>query len=757
MNGKSKGIKLLTQLAVLVFLLAAWANFVSGEEPTASANGEVYSIGSNYSGQLGLGYVGGIVDMPTLIEGLTGVKNVSAGSEHTLVLMENGDVYSFGKNDAYYLGPRPGAYNHTPAKIVGFPGPAKAVAAGKQHSLVLLENGDVYSFGYNVSGQLGHGNTDRNSTPTKIEALSGEEVIAISAGAAHSLVLTADGEVYSFGANGSGRLGLGNEGGFVTTPTKIPDFYGVDAIAAGGTHSLALTVSGAVYSFGDGGVGRLGHGDTSDVYTPKVIEALSGVEAIAAGSAHSLATVSGAVYSFGFGTYGRLGHGDTGNVYVPTKIADLNGVKNIAGGGQHTLVLLDSGEVYSFGRNEKGQLGQGDNVDRLTPEMINGINDVTAISAGGDHSLLVMGSAIATPTPDAGNSTVSASTNPESPEVSQNFTFTVQVRDAENIALGGLDGDFTILEDGDGTLTVVDIVEEGIIGNYTVTASHDTAETINITVTAMGVDIGGITGIEVREPAASSSAKDITAFSFTAAANTALDQDVTAVIDESAITATVPHGTDIAALKATFTLSSGASVYVGDTLQESGVTANDFTGPVTYTVNAEDNSTKSYTVTVTETAAPRPPTGGGGSGSLSLPKDEVPPYWPGGGRLTSEVVSETSLLLKWTRADDNEGVTGYWILKDDNLVDKTGGGSLSRTIKNLARDNTYTFTVMAVDAAGNTSDPNPSVTMTTGTILKSIVIEPGQAIGGLQCRGRVTLSLPAGKSDVSVQLKADNE
>ncbi|KJS11002.1 MAG: hypothetical protein VR67_15660 [Peptococcaceae bacterium BRH_c8a] len=155
----------------------------------------------------------------------------------------------------------------------------------------------------------------------------------------------------------------------------------------------------------------------------------------------------------------------------------------------------------------------------------------------------------------------------------------------------------------------------------------------------------------------------------------------------------------------------------------------------------------------------QPSIGGSSGGGSPRPivQDEVPPYWPGGGRLTTEVVSETSLLLKWTRADDNEGVTGYWIFKGDNLVDKTGGSNLSHTIKNLSKGNTYTFTVVAVDAAGNESAPNPSVTVTTGTILKSIVIKPGQAIGGMQCRGRVTLSLPAVKGDVQVQLSTDNE
>jgi hypothetical protein len=94
-------------------------------------------------------------------------------------------------------------------------------------------------------------------------------------------------------------------------------------------------------------------------------------------------------------------------------------------------------------------------------------------------------------------------------------------------------------------------------------------------------------------PATAGSAKAITAFSFNG-----LTPAVTATINGTAITATVPYGTSVTALVATFT-TTGASVKVGSTVQVSGTTQNDFTNPVTYTVTAADNSTQNYTVTVT--------------------------------------------------------------------------------------------------------------------------------------------------------------
>ncbi|HSQ66046.1 MAG TPA: hypothetical protein VLM85_22645 [Polyangiaceae bacterium] len=121
---------------------------------------------------------------------------------------------------------------------------------------------------------------------------------------------------------------------------------------------------------------------------------------------------------------------------------------------------------------------------------------------------------------------------------------------------------------------------------YKVTAADSSTKTYTVTVTI-----------------AASNAKDITAFSFSMAKNTQLTADVTGSISGSNIAATVPFGTDVTALVATFA-TTGTSVAVGSTAQVSGTTANDFTSPVVYTVTAADNSAQAYTVTVTVAPSP---------------------------------------------------------------------------------------------------------------------------------------------------------
>lgn len=137
---------------------------------------------------------------------------------------------------------------------------------------------------------------------------------------------------------------------------------------AGEAHSLAVTESGAVYSWGHGGFGRLGHGDTEACETgvpqflPKRVEALQErVSSVAASWRHSLAvTASGALYSWGCGNYGQLGHGDERNQRLPKRVEVLQErVRSVAAGTVHSLAISESGALYSWGLGGSGQLGHG--------------------------------------------------------------------------------------------------------------------------------------------------------------------------------------------------------------------------------------------------------------------------------------------------------------------------------------------------------------------------------------------------------------
>ena len=274
-----------------------------------------------------------------------------------------------------------------------------SISAGSSHSLVLNEAGEVLSFGIGRFGRLGHGDEENQHTPKVVEALRGVRIVNISAGAGHSLVLTEAGEVLSFGVRRLGGLLGRGDGEHQHTPKVVEALRGMRIvnIRASLTHNLVLTEAGEVLSFGFGMDGILGHGDEEDQPAPKVVEALRGVRIvnISAGATHSLVlTEAGEVLSFGVGLGGRLGHGDEEVRYAPKVVEALRGIRivNISAGGSHSLVLNEAGEVLSFGSGRFGGLGHGDEEDQHTPKIVEALRGkrVNTIAAGTSLSICVL-------------------------------------------------------------------------------------------------------------------------------------------------------------------------------------------------------------------------------------------------------------------------------------------------------------------------------------------------------------------------------
>jgi len=247
--------------------------------------------------------------------------------------------------------------------------------------------GRVYSFGANYTMQLGLGDQSNRYISTLIPNLNG--IIAISTGRNHSLVLDNKGRIWGFGDNSNGQLGLGNYQD-QSIPSLIPNFNNIIAISAGGRHSLILDNRGQVWSFGRGG--PLGLGDHQKRPIPTLIPNLNGIVTISAGGLQSLILDNkGRVWSFGDNWYGELGLGDHGDKLIPTLIPNLENIVEISAGRRHSLVLDNQGRVWSFGDNEYGQLGLGHDAKELIliPTLIPNLENIVAISAGEFQSLVL--------------------------------------------------------------------------------------------------------------------------------------------------------------------------------------------------------------------------------------------------------------------------------------------------------------------------------------------------------------------------------
>ncbi len=193
-----------------------------------------------------------------------------------------------------------------------------AIAAGSDHTLALKEDGTVWAFGQNVSGQVGNGTNVNQLTP--VQVLTG--AVAIAAGTSHSLAVKADGTVWSWGSNGASQLG---RTGTTVSPLQVSGLTGAVAVAAGSTHSLALKADGSVWAFGANASGQIGDGTTTTRTTAVQVLGLSGATSITAGTETSAAIQSDAagagwVFTWGKNTLGQLGEGSLVNRLAPVRV-----------------------------------------------------------------------------------------------------------------------------------------------------------------------------------------------------------------------------------------------------------------------------------------------------------------------------------------------------------------------------------------------------------------------------------------------------
>uniref|UniRef100_A0AAQ5XYX5 HECT domain-containing protein n=1 Tax=Amphiprion ocellaris TaxID=80972 RepID=A0AAQ5XYX5_AMPOC len=334
-------------------------------------------------GQLGLGGIDEeIVVEPRKCEFFHGkqVCDVGCGRRHTAFLLEDGTVYTCGCNDLGQLGHEKS--RKKPEQVVALDAQIiVAVSCGESHTLALNDKGQVFSWGLGSDGQLGLNNFEECvRVPRNIKTLSDVQIAQVACGYRHSHALSRGGQVFSWGQNRYGQLGLGINGQNVSTPQIIQSLQGIPfaQISAGGAHSFALTLSGAVFGWGRNKFGQLGLNDSNDRYFPALLKSLRSqrVIYISCGEDHTAAlTKLRGVFTFGAGGYGQLGHNSTNHEINPRKVFELMGnvVTQIACGRQHTLAFTpSSGKMDSFGLGGNGQLGTRSTCNRKSPAQVKG-------------------------------------------------------------------------------------------------------------------------------------------------------------------------------------------------------------------------------------------------------------------------------------------------------------------------------------------------------------------------------------------------
>ncbi len=330
------------------------------------ADGTVWSAGLNDKGQLGVGSTTQKI-VPTQIAetaSFNSIKAVEAGDGFSLFLKEDGTVWVSGAAAVNGTG----ANVTFPVQITAITVPVVKIAAGKDHAIALDGTGHVWTWGNNGFGQLGNGNKAARTGPCNPAVSPCQpslgSIVGIAGGAGHTLALLNDGTVRSWGGNTSGELGIGTRNGAGTvTPAEslapVTVNLPVPAIRvlADNFHSMALTAAGEVWSWGDNERGGGGRAEPfAQVPVPGM--ALSGQRLIALGFNQGYAaSFSGPIWGFGENQYGCLGDGTQTIRPAPGPTLPVPERYAIEGAYLSAGAITMASEVYVWGINGNGQLG----------------------------------------------------------------------------------------------------------------------------------------------------------------------------------------------------------------------------------------------------------------------------------------------------------------------------------------------------------------------------------------------------------------
>ncbi|MFJ7064356.1 hypothetical protein [Streptomyces sp. NPDC101115] len=447
--------------------------------------GTPFTWGSNNKGQLGDGNTSGAGAVPgrvcgntTCTTALGRIVQVAAAGGHSLAVLDDGSVVAWGGNSSGQLGDGTTTDRTTPVRVcaVGEPAPCASflkgvvsVAVGVVHSMALLTDGTVLSWGNNGYGQLGDGTlVSHRTSPVRVCAvyeavpcttyLSG--ITALAAGYQHSLAVRADGSVASWGLNHSGQLGDAGAQDHRRVPVLVSGLTEAVSVAGGVAHSLAVRADGTVRAWGEGDA--LGDGVGARSSVPVKVCAvgqpvpctsfLTGVRNVAAGGYHSLAArTDGTAVAWGDNNWGAIGDGTVLDRKVPVQVCapggcvtKLTGVTQVAAGitGAHSLALRDDGTVRAWGVNQSGQLGDGTRTSSNIPVRVCAqgqtapctrlLEGVTSLAGGDTHTVAL--------SVQSADLVASIAASPEPVANGATLTYTIRVHNhgpttAENVVL----------------------------------------------------------------------------------------------------------------------------------------------------------------------------------------------------------------------------------------------------------------------------------------------------------------------------------
>ena len=275
------------------------------------------------------------------------------------------------------------------------PSPIVQFFGGGRFTMALLADGTVWTWGGNNTGKLGNNQAASDESqdvhlpiqvhgPNNVGYLN--SVIAISAGESHNTVLRSDSTVWAWGWNAYGQLGNGTTNDS-WVPVRVGTLTNVVAISGRGYHTLALKADGTVWAWGWNVYGQLGINSTASVLVPQQVLGLTNPATISAAYTTSLVLMSnGTVKMWGTDRKGEMGQGIPGfHSYLPVSVPGISNVLSVSGDFQEPEALKTDGTIWMWGWNNLGQLGNGTTLDTNMPVQVLNLTNMIFAGVTGDR------------------------------------------------------------------------------------------------------------------------------------------------------------------------------------------------------------------------------------------------------------------------------------------------------------------------------------------------------------------------------------